>query len=83
MMRQRNVSGNSVGHHSPSNLNTIRFSPQKQKQQDVSYRSVYGSPANVIDRSQVRLFSTDANISPATLRSAGYRGFDNSLSENE
>jgi hypothetical protein len=88
-MRQRNVSGGG-GAGSPL---TARLSPQKP---DASFnnRSVYTSPnQNLADRSQVRLFSTDANISPNTvhyhdgsysrMNKSGYRSFHGNDSYSE
>ena len=92
-MRQRNFSGgNSVG---GSPLNKTRLTPTKQEM-SFNNRSVYASPTqNLIDRSQVRLFSTDANVSPHTvhyndssysrMNNSGFRSFhgNDSYSEND
>jgi hypothetical protein len=89
-MRQRNVSGGAGG--SGGSPMAARLSPQKP---DISFnnRSVYTSPnQNIAERSQVRLFSTDANISPNTvhyydgsysrMNKSGYRSFHGNDSYN-
>jgi hypothetical protein len=88
-MRQRNASGGA----SPL-AGGNRLSPQKQQDASFNNRSVYASPnQNMIDRSQVRLFSTDANVSPATVHyhdgsfsrvnKSGYRSFHGNDSYGE